>query len=72
MLTHSGSRGTGAQVCQEYSKRAMAAHPELPKQLKHLAWLELGTSDGDEYWTAMELMGEYASANGQLRVLMGR
>ena len=63
LLTHSGSRGTGAQVCQEYSKRAMAAHPELPKQLKHLAWLELGTSDGDEYWTAMELMGEYAYAN---------
>ncbi|MCE9609207.1 MAG: RtcB family protein [Chthoniobacter sp.] len=25
LLTHSGSRGTGAQVCDFYSKRAMAA-----------------------------------------------
>lgn len=63
LLSHSGSRGTGAQVCQEYSKRAMATHPGLPRQLKNLAWLELGTSDGDEYWAAMELMGAYASAN---------
>jgi tRNA-splicing ligase RtcB len=63
LLSHSGSRGTGAQVCQEYSKRAMVAHPGLPRQLKNLAWLELGTSDGDEYWAAMQLMGAYASAN---------
>lgn len=63
LLSHSGSRGTGAAVCQEYSKRAMAAHPELPKELRHLAWLDLASSDGAEYWAAMNLMGEYASAN---------
>jgi len=39
LLTHSGSRGTGAQVCDFYSKRAMARHEHLPKELKHLAWL---------------------------------
>ena len=63
LLSHSGSRGTGAAVCQEYSKRAMAAHPELPKELKHLSWLDLASDDGAEYWAAMNLMGEYASAN---------
>ena len=63
LLSHSGSRGTGLAVANEYSKRAMAAHPELPKELRHLAWLDLDSADGQEYWAAMELMGEYASAN---------
>ncbi len=63
LLSHSGSRGAGAQICAEYSKRAMARHPELPKNLKHLAWLPLDSADGAEYWTAMNLMGRYAAAN---------
>lgn len=63
VLSHSGSRGTGAAVCDEYSRRAMNQHPELPPELKHLAWLELDSEDGQEYWSAMELMGHYASAN---------
>ncbi len=63
LLSHSGSRGTGAAVCQEYSKRAMATHPGLPKDLKHLAWLDLDDEDGQEYWAAMSLMGEYAAGN---------
>jgi tRNA-splicing ligase RtcB len=63
LLSHSGSRGTGAQVCQEYHHRAMARHSNLPKELKHLAWLPLDTADGEEYWNAMNLMGRYAAAN---------
>jgi tRNA-splicing ligase RtcB len=63
LLSHSGSRGTGAQVCDFYSKRAMARHAHLPKELKHLAWLSLDESDGQEYWAAMNLMGHYAAAN---------
>lgn len=63
LLSHSGSRGTGAQVCQEYSHRAMARHSDLPKELKHLAWLPLDEADGQEYWAAMNLMGRYAAAN---------
>ena len=39
LLTHSGWRGTGAQVATHYSKLARELHPELPKELKHLAWL---------------------------------
>jgi tRNA-splicing ligase RtcB len=63
LLSHSGSRGTGAQVCDVYSKKAMARHEHLPKELKHLAWLSLDDADGQEYWAAMNLMGRYAAAN---------
>ena len=66
LLTHSGSRGTGAQVCDFYSKRAMARHERLPKELKRLAWLSLDDADGQEYWAAMNLMGHYAAANHAL------
>lgn len=63
ILSHSGSRGTGASVADHYSKLAMALHPELPKQLRHLAWLDLDSQPGQEYWRAMQLMGLYAAAN---------
>jgi tRNA-splicing ligase RtcB (3'-phosphate/5'-hydroxy nucleic acid ligase) len=66
LLSHSGSRGTGAQVAQHYSRLARDVHPELPKELSHLAWLDLASEAGQEYWAAMELMGQYAAANHQL------
>ena len=66
LLSHSGSRGTGAQIAQHYSRLARDLHPELPKDLSHLAWLDLGTEAGQEYWAAMELMGRYAAANHAL------
>lgn len=66
LLSHSGSRGTGAQVCKEYSQRAMARHSDLPKELRHLAWLSLDKADGQEYWAAMSLMGRYSAANHEL------
>ncbi len=63
LLSHSGSRGSGAAVAKHYSDLAMKLHPELPKELKHLSWLEMNSSEGQEYWAAMNLMGEYASGN---------
>jgi tRNA-splicing ligase RtcB len=66
LLSHSGSRGTGAQIAQHYSRVARHAHPELPPELSHLAWLDLSTEAGQEYWAAMELMGRYAAANHAL------
>lgn len=63
LLSHSGSRGTGAAVANHYSRLAMDLHPELPKSLRHLAWLDLSAQSGQEYWAAMELMGLYAAAN---------
>jgi tRNA-splicing ligase RtcB len=66
LLSHSGSRGSGAQVAQHYSRLARDLHPELPQELAHLAWLDLSTQAGQEYWAAMELMGRYAAANHEL------
>jgi tRNA-splicing ligase RtcB len=65
-LSHSGSRGTGAQVAQHYSRLARELHPELGRELSHLAWLDLSSEAGQEYWAAMELMGQYAAANHEL------
>lgn len=66
LLSHSGSRGAGAQVCHYYSKRAMERHSYLPSHLKHLAWLSLEEAEGQEYWAAMSLMGRYAAANHEV------
>src|SRR5207302_3498344 len=66
LLSHSGSRGTGAAVCGHYSKIAFGQFPDLPSELKRLAWLSLDSQEGQEYWSAMELMGRYAAANHAL------
>jgi tRNA-splicing ligase RtcB len=63
LLSHSGSRGVGAAVCSTYSQ---IAQRQLSKRFKHLgrlAWLELSSEAGQEYWAAMNLMGRYAAAN---------
>jgi tRNA-splicing ligase RtcB len=66
LLSHSGSRGTGAAVCDHYSKLAFAQFKDLPNELKRLAWLSLDSAEGQEYWQAMQLMGQYAAANHAL------
>lgn len=66
LLSHSGSRGTGAAVCEHYSKLAARRRSDLPRELLRLAWLSLDASEGQEYWAAMELMGRYAAANHAL------
>lgn len=66
LLSHSGSRGVGAQVCDHYSKLAMTLHSELDRQLSRLAWLDLDHDSGREYWATMQLMGQYASANHEI------
>lgn len=66
LLSHSGSRGAGAEVCRHYSRAAKARCRDLPPGCEHLAWLGLDTHEGLEYWAAMELMGHYAAANHAL------
>lgn len=66
LLSHSGSRGAGAAIAEHYSKLAMSRRRELPKELSRLAWLDLDSEEGQEYWLAMELMGRYAAANHKL------
>ena len=65
LVTHSGSRGVGAAIAQEYTRVAKKLHPELPKQYQELAWLDLDSEAGQEYWLAMQLAGDFASANHQ-------
>jgi tRNA-splicing ligase RtcB len=66
LLSHSGSRGAGGAVAQHYSRLAMNHRPDLPRELKHLAWFDMDSDVGQEYWAAMELMGKYAAANHEL------
>jgi tRNA-splicing ligase RtcB len=61
VLSHSGSRGLGANVARHYTQIAMDVC-KLPQEAKHLAWLDLDTEAGQEYWLAMNLAGDYASA----------
>lgn len=63
VLSHSGSRGVGYKIADHYSKLAMSLMADLPDAVKHLAWLPLDTDAGREYWHAMNLAGEFASAN---------
>lgn len=61
LLTHSGSRGLGANIAKHYCYLAIKQCP-LPKQVQHLAWLDMDSHDGQEYWIAMNLAGRYAKA----------
>lgn len=63
LLSHSGSRGAGAAVCSTYSQTAQRQLAKRFNELGRLAWLSLDCEAGQEYWAAMNLMGEYASAN---------
>jgi tRNA-splicing ligase RtcB len=63
LLSHSGSRGTGASVCSTYNAIARARMPKRFERLGRLAWLDMNTQEGREYWAAMNLMGDYAAAN---------
>lgn len=66
LLSHSGSRGTGNEVARHFSAVARKLHPELSGDIRHLAWLDIETAEGEEYWAAMQLMGCYAAANHEL------
>lgn len=62
VLSHSGSRGLGAEIARHYTRLAkQTCH--LPGEASSLAWLDLNTEAGQEYWLAMNLAGDYASAN---------
>jgi tRNA-splicing ligase RtcB len=62
VLSHSGSRGLGAEIARHYTKVAKQVCL-LPGEAANLAWLDLNTDAGQEYWLAMNLAGDYASAN---------
>ncbi|HWI90940.1 MAG TPA: RtcB family protein [Flavisolibacter sp.] len=61
LLSHSGSRGLGANIANHYTKIAKEKR-RLPGEASNLAWLSLNEQEGIEYWMAMTLAGDYASA----------
>lgn len=61
LLTHSGSRGFGATIAGHYTKLAKEIC-KLPKEAANLAYLDMNSAEGQEYWLAMNLAGDYASA----------
>jgi tRNA-splicing ligase RtcB len=61
LLSHSGSRGLGANIANHYTKIAKERR-KLPGEASNLAWLRLDEQEGMEYWIAMNLAGDYASA----------
>lgn len=61
LVSHSGSRGLGASVANYYKAIAVDMC-RLPKGAKHLAWLDMDSAEGQEYWLAMNLAGDYAKA----------
>ncbi|PZF74367.1 RtcB family protein [Taibaiella soli] len=61
LLSHSGSRGFGATVAGHYTKLAKEIC-QLPDEAKNLAYFDINSAEGQEYWLAMNLAGDYASA----------
>lgn len=61
LLSHSGSRGFGATIAGYYTRLAKQLC-KLPREASNLAYLDLDTAEGQEYWLAMNLAGDYASA----------
>jgi len=61
ILSHSGSRGLGAGIANHYIEVAKSKC-KLPSGAKNLAWLDLDSEEGQEYWISMTLAGDYAQA----------
>ncbi len=61
LLSHSGSRGLGAEIARFYTEIAKEKCL-LPSHAQHFAWLDLDSEEGEEYWLAMTLAGDYAKA----------
>lgn len=61
LLSHSGSRGLGAAIAKHYTQVAINTC-KLPRHAQQLAWLDMDSEAGQEYWLTMTLAGDYARA----------
>jgi tRNA-splicing ligase RtcB (3'-phosphate/5'-hydroxy nucleic acid ligase) len=68
VLIHSGSRGLGHQVCQDYVERFLEAAPRYGVELvdRQLAAAPIESPAGEEYLKAMAAAANFAFANRQL------
>jgi tRNA-splicing ligase RtcB (3'-phosphate/5'-hydroxy nucleic acid ligase) len=65
ILSHSGSRNFGAEVCKYYTNVARKKLG-LKGEAGRLAWLEVDSEEGQEYWKAMNLAGDYSHTNHRI------
>lgn len=61
LLSHSGSRGLGANIANHFTRVAKEKR-FLPKAAANLSWFTMDEEEGIQYWKAMNLAGDYASA----------
>ena len=68
VLIHTGSRGLGHQVCQDYVERFLKAAPRYSIELvdKQLAAAPIKSPEGQDYLQAMAAAANFAFANRQL------
>lgn len=65
ILSHSGSRNFGAEIARYYTTVAQKKLGIGGDGAK-LAWLDLDSEEGQEYWLAMTLAGDYSAANHRI------
>ncbi len=61
-MTHSGSRGVGYAIANNYIRVAAQETAKRANAPKMYEWLDLDGEAGQEYWAAMELAGAFAQA----------
>ncbi len=68
VMIHSGSRGLGFQVCEDYLKvmRSASARYGIKLQDRQLACAPLRSPEGNKYFKAMQCAANYAWANRQV------
>ena len=67
LLTHSGSRGAGHKTATHYVQTAATVGRQIARGVPNgYEWLPLDSELGQEYLSAMQLMGAYARANHDL------
>ena len=66
LLTHSGSRGVGYTLANHYMRLAALETARTARVPKMYEWLSLDADIGREYWSAMELAGDFARANHEV------
>lgn len=68
LLIHTGSRGLGYQVCDDYVKKLLKASAKYGIQLvdRQLACAPLNSPEGKEYLSAMACAANYAWVNRQV------
>jgi len=68
VMIHSGSRGLGYQICDDYLARLVKGIPKLgfPLPDRQLACAFLDSPEGEDYFAAMACAANYAWANRQI------